>query len=79
MDNSGLVATIWKSLTKNEDESSLVMLALFASTWLMLGVLYLGDLATRIESRARDRKDWLAGAAIFALVSFGGALLYALL
>ena len=78
-DNPGLLETIWKSLTKNEDESSLVMLALFASSWVMLGILYLGDLATRIESQAKKPRDWLAGAGIFAAVSFGGAFLFALL
>ena len=78
-DDAGLLNTIWMSLTKNGDESSLVMLALFASTWLMLGILYLGDLATRIESLAKKPKDWLAGVGIFAAVSFGGSLLYALL
>ena len=79
MDNSGVLATVWKSLTRNEDESSLVMLALFASTWLILGILFLGDLATRVESKAKTGKDWLSGAGIFALVSFAGALLYATL
>lgn len=79
MDNPGLLPTIWQSLTETEEESSLVMLVLFASTWLMLGILGLGDLATRIESKARRPKDWLTGAGIFVLVSFVGTFLYALL
>jgi cyclophilin family peptidyl-prolyl cis-trans isomerase/Flp pilus assembly protein TadD len=78
-DNPGVLATVWKSLTMNEDKPSLVMLALFGSTWLMLGILFLGDLATRIESQTKKRNDWLAGAGVFAAVSFVGALLYGLL
>ena len=79
MDDPGLLPTIWKSLTETEEESSLVMLVLFASTWLMLGILGLGDLATRIESKAKQPKDWLTGSGVFVLVSLAGAFLYALL
>jgi len=78
MDNPGPLATIWKSLTEAEGESPAVMLALLVSTWVMLGILGLGDLATRTESRETVRKDWWAGLAIFLLMSFIGAFVYGL-
>lgn len=73
------LTTLWKSLTENQGEPSLVMLALFLFTWLLLGLVGFGDLATREESARREPKDWLAAAGIFVLVSFGGALIFALL
>ena len=76
--NPGLLATIWMSLTQSRGEPSPVMLTLFAVTWAMLGLVGLSDLATRDESADKQAGDWLAAAGIFVLVSFGGALLFAL-
>ncbi len=76
--DSGPLSTVWKSLTEADGEPSLVMTALFAVTWLMLGVLGLADLATRDESKGKTPGDWLKAAGVFALVSLVGALVYAL-
>jgi cyclophilin family peptidyl-prolyl cis-trans isomerase/tetratricopeptide (TPR) repeat protein len=78
-DGTGLLGTLWNSLTQSKGEPSLVMLALLLFTWLMLGLVNLSDLATRSESAGRDLKDWTVGTGIFVLVSFAGAFLYALL
>jgi cyclophilin family peptidyl-prolyl cis-trans isomerase/tetratricopeptide (TPR) repeat protein len=74
----GLLATVWQSLTKARGEPSPVMLVLFIATWMMIGLVGLSDLATREESRMREPADWLTAVGIFALVSFGGALFFAL-
>jgi tetratricopeptide (TPR) repeat protein len=75
----GLLPTIWKSLTESQGRPSPVMLVLFAATWVMTGLIGLSDLATRRESSDREPGDWLAAVGIFVLVSFGGALVFALL
>jgi cyclophilin family peptidyl-prolyl cis-trans isomerase/tetratricopeptide (TPR) repeat protein len=79
MDNPSLTGTLWKSLTQSKGEPSLVMLALLLFTWLMLGLVSLSDLAIRKESVGKAAKDWVVGTGVFALVSFSGAFLYALL
>ena len=76
--NPGLLPTIWKSLTESRGQPSLVMLALLLSTWGMIGLVGLGDLATREESAGKEPKDWLAAVGIFVLVTLGGALFFAL-
>jgi cyclophilin family peptidyl-prolyl cis-trans isomerase/Flp pilus assembly protein TadD len=78
MDNPGPLTTMWKSLTQADGESPPVMLVLFASTWLMLGILGLGDLATRAESKSKEWLDWLAAAGTFFLVALIGASVYGL-
>jgi cyclophilin family peptidyl-prolyl cis-trans isomerase/tetratricopeptide (TPR) repeat protein len=77
-DYPGFLTTIWKSLTEGQDGPSLVMLALFLFTWLLVGLVGFGDLATRKESVRREPKDWLVAVGIFILVSLGGALIFAL-
>ncbi len=55
--NPGPIVTIWKSLvTKSGDPAPPVMLALFAATWVMIGLIGLSDLASREESAGRKRK-----------------------
>ncbi len=78
-DYPSFLTTLWKSLTESQGEPSLVMLTLFLFTWLLLGLVGFGDLATRRESAEREPKDWLAAVGIFILVSFGGALIFTLL
>jgi cyclophilin family peptidyl-prolyl cis-trans isomerase/Flp pilus assembly protein TadD/O-antigen ligase len=78
LDYPNFLTTLWKSLTESQGEPSLVMLALFLFTWLLLGLVGFSDLATRRESARREPKDWLAALGIFILVSFGGALIFAL-
>ncbi len=75
---SSPLTTIWKSLTEADGKTSLVMLALFAATWLMLGIVGLAELATSDESANKTRGDWLKAAGIFALASSVGALVYAI-
>jgi cyclophilin family peptidyl-prolyl cis-trans isomerase/tetratricopeptide (TPR) repeat protein/O-antigen ligase len=76
--NSGLLATLWKSLTESKGEPSPVMLVLFLFTWAMIGLVGLSDLATHREARRTQSRDWLTAVAIFALVTLAGAFLYAL-
>ncbi len=78
LDYPGFLTTLWKSLTESQGDPSLVMLALFLFTWLLVGLVGFGDLATRKESAHREPKDWLAAVGIFILVSLGGALIFAL-
>jgi cyclophilin family peptidyl-prolyl cis-trans isomerase/tetratricopeptide (TPR) repeat protein len=75
----GLLATIWRSLTMSQGEPSAVMLVLLLGTWAMFGMVGLSDLATRQESTGREPRDWLAAIGIFALITFGGLLFFALL
>jgi len=77
--NPGMLATLWRSLTQSREGTSLVMLVLFLITWGMIGLVGLGDLATRDESAGKDSSDWLMAVAIFVLISFGGALVFGLL
>lgn len=77
--NPGLLATIWRSLTQNGGKLSPVMLALFLVTWGMIGLVGLGQLATQTESAGKSRPEWWTAAGLFALISFGGALIFALL
>jgi len=78
-DDPGVLATIWRSLTQSRDEPSLVMLLIFITTWAMIGLLGLSELATQEESQGKKAPDWLAAVGVFALVSLGGAVLFALL
>ena len=77
-DYPGFLTTVWKSLTESQGEPSLVMLALFLFTLLVVGLVGFGDLSTRKESARREPKDWLAAVGVFILVSLAGALLFAL-
>ncbi len=76
--NPGVLATIWRSLTQSEGKTSPVMLALFLTTWSMIGLVGLGQLATQEESAGKSRQEWWTAVGLFALISFGGALLFAL-
>jgi len=77
--DTGLLATLWQSLTLSKGEPSPVMLVLFLFTWGMIGLVGLGDLATRREARGAQSRDWLAAAGVFVLVTCAGAFLYALI
>lgn len=85
--NLGLLTTIWNSLTQSQGSSSPVMLVLFLATWGMVGLVGLGELATQKEpvesegeeSKVRGPREWLTATVTFALVSFGGVLIFALL
>ncbi|MGD2207747.1 MAG: O-antigen ligase family protein, partial [Anaerolineae bacterium] len=77
--NPGVLVTIWNSLTQSRGEPSLVMLVLFLSTWGMIGLVGLSDLATRKESLGKEAADWLTAVGVFALIVFGGAFSFALL
>jgi tetratricopeptide (TPR) repeat protein/cyclophilin family peptidyl-prolyl cis-trans isomerase len=77
-ERTGLLGTIWRSLTSSRGEPSVVMLVLFLCTWGMAGLLSLSDLATRDESAGKSAKDWLGAVGIFALITFCGLLLFAL-
>jgi cyclophilin family peptidyl-prolyl cis-trans isomerase/tetratricopeptide (TPR) repeat protein len=77
--NPGVLAILWRSLTQSSGHPSPVLLVLFLSTLGMIGLIGLGDLATREESAGKEPKDWLAAAGLFALVSLGGALFFGLL
>jgi cyclophilin family peptidyl-prolyl cis-trans isomerase/Flp pilus assembly protein TadD len=88
---TGALPTIWKSLAESKGLPSPVILVLFCSTWLMIGLVGLSDLATHRESggaqprrtddvrRTDDLRQWLSSVGIFFLVSFVGTLLFALL
>ncbi len=75
----GLVGTVWRSLTQRDGVSSPVMLALVLTSWLLVAVAGLAQLATQDEGRHRSLKDWLNALGIFALSTLGGALLFAIL
>jgi cyclophilin family peptidyl-prolyl cis-trans isomerase/tetratricopeptide (TPR) repeat protein len=77
--NPGAVATIWKSLTEAGEQFSPVMLVLVLSTWLMIGMAGLAEMATQESGRDKKMNDWLAAAGVFALVTLGGALIFSLL
>ncbi|HSJ58990.1 MAG TPA: tetratricopeptide repeat protein, partial [Anaerolineae bacterium] len=77
--DSGPIATVWRSLTHKGGDVSLVMLALFAATWGVLAIGGLGELSTRLEFRGRKAGDWLTTLAIFSLIAVGGALFYAVI
>jgi cyclophilin family peptidyl-prolyl cis-trans isomerase/tetratricopeptide (TPR) repeat protein len=77
--NPGLLTTIWNSLTQSKNQPSLVMLVFLLFTWGTIGLIGLGDLATQAESEGKEPVTWLAAGGIFALISLGGALLFALL
>ncbi|MBN1136377.1 MAG: peptidylprolyl isomerase [Anaerolineae bacterium] len=84
--NPGPIATIWRSLvTKGGDPAPPVMLALFAATWMTIGMIGLSDLASREELVGRKQGmqstvlDWLEAVGIYAGVSIGGAALFGLL
>jgi cyclophilin family peptidyl-prolyl cis-trans isomerase/Flp pilus assembly protein TadD len=74
----GPLPTVWKSLTESRGQPSLVMVVLLLSTWGTIGLVGLGDLATREESAGKEPKDWLAAVGIFVLVTFGGTFFFAL-
>jgi tetratricopeptide (TPR) repeat protein/cyclophilin family peptidyl-prolyl cis-trans isomerase len=74
----GLLPTIWESLTESKEQPSLVMLGLLLIVWGMIALMGLNDLALRKESAGKGPQDWLAGLGIFALISLGGASLFAL-
>ena len=88
---TGMLPTIWNSLTESKGQPSPVILVLFCATWLMIGLVGLSDLATRQRSsegqptrtndalRTDDFRQWLTSVGIFFLVSFAGILLFALL
>lgn len=76
----GIILTIWRSLTVLRGDPALpVMLALFVVTWTMIGLVGLSDLATRRESVGKKPGEWLTGVGIFAVITFGGVLFFALL
>ena len=75
----GLLTTIWNSLTQSRNQPSLVMLVFLLFTWGTIGLIGLSDLATQAESEGKEPVTWLAAGGIFALISLGGALLFALL
>jgi len=77
--NPGVLATVWRSLTQVEGKPSPVMLTLFLVTWGMIGLVSLGQLATQEESAGRSRQEWFMAVSLFGLLSFGGALIFALL
>ncbi|PIP43433.1 MAG: hypothetical protein COX17_07015, partial [Deltaproteobacteria bacterium CG23_combo_of_CG06-09_8_20_14_all_60_8] len=55
------------------------MLVLFVGAWFMFGLVSLCDLATQRESEGKEPADWLAASGIFAIVTFGGWFVFALL
>jgi cyclophilin family peptidyl-prolyl cis-trans isomerase/tetratricopeptide (TPR) repeat protein/O-antigen ligase len=75
----GLLGTVWRSLTQREGEPSPVMLALLLSTWIVIAITGLSDLALHREARDKSMEDWLAAIGIFAGITLGGALLFALM
>jgi cyclophilin family peptidyl-prolyl cis-trans isomerase/tetratricopeptide (TPR) repeat protein len=72
----GPLQTVWRSLTHTEDGPSLVMLVLFLSTWAMLGIAGLSELAVRGDAEQKGPGEWLIAAGIYTLISLGGALLF---
>jgi cyclophilin family peptidyl-prolyl cis-trans isomerase/Flp pilus assembly protein TadD len=78
-DKATLVATIWKSLTASKHGSSPVMLVLFLATWGMIGLVGLCDLIQQRQSAAKRTPSGLKATASYALLSLGGASLFALL
>jgi cyclophilin family peptidyl-prolyl cis-trans isomerase/Flp pilus assembly protein TadD len=85
--NPGLLTTIWNSLTQSQGRSSPVMLVLFLVTWSMIGLIGLGDLAVQglqagsngDGAEGKGTSKWPAAAGTFALVSFAGVTIFALL
>lgn len=75
-DNPGLLSTIWLSLTRSRGEPSLTMLVMFLSTWAVIGLLGLSDLA---RQKTKTAGDWLTAAGVYTLVSLGGSFIFALL
>jgi cyclophilin family peptidyl-prolyl cis-trans isomerase/Tfp pilus assembly protein PilF len=78
-ERTGLLGTIWRSLTSSRGEPSVVMLVLFLCTWGMAGLVSLSDLATRDESAGRGAWDWLGAVGISVLVTFAVLLVFALM
>ena len=76
--NPGMLATIWRSLTQSRGDPSPVMLVLLVVTWGMIALVGLGDLATRDESQGKEPREWLVALAVLALITLGGALIFAL-
>ena len=72
----GPLETLWRSLTRSGNEQSLVMLVLFLSTWAMLGMASLSELAIRGHAEGKKPADWMAAVGIFALITLGGALVF---
>jgi len=77
--DEGLIRTVWLSLTQRDNAFSPVMLALFMTSWLMLAIAGLSELALRREAGNRSTEEWLTALGIFALITLGGALLFALM
>ncbi len=75
----GLIGTVWRSLTQGDEGFSPIMLALFLTSWIMVAVVGLSELALRREGRDKTPGEWLAALGIFALITLGGALLFALM
>lgn len=76
----GAFTTLWKSLTVAKgDPARPVMLALFLSTWAMIGLLGLADLAMREEGERMQLKDWLRALGLYMGLTLGGAFIYGML
>jgi tetratricopeptide (TPR) repeat protein len=70
---------IWNSLTQNQGKILLSILTFIISTWLMIGIIGLSELACQEESKEKKVREWLAGAGIYTLVSFTGTILFVIL
>jgi cyclophilin family peptidyl-prolyl cis-trans isomerase/tetratricopeptide (TPR) repeat protein len=75
----GTLGTVWRSLTQGKEGSSPVMLALFLTSWLLVGVAGLSQLAIRHEAKDKTTEDWLSALGIFALITLVGAVIFALM
>ena len=78
-EEAGLLETVWLSLTQRDGAFSPVMLALFLTTWAMVAVAGLSELVTQEKDNDRAAEKWLTALGIFALITLGGAALFALM
>lgn len=78
-DASGVLPTIWSSLTRSQERPVPVILVLILATWGMIGLVGLGTLAAGEESKGKKAGAWWTAIGVFALISLGGALLFSLL
>ncbi|HSJ54254.1 MAG TPA: tetratricopeptide repeat protein, partial [Anaerolineae bacterium] len=74
----GALTTVWKSLTASKDGSSPIILVLLLSTWGMIGLVGLTELDLAGDKPERNGAGWSAAVGVFALISLGGALIFAL-
>jgi cyclophilin family peptidyl-prolyl cis-trans isomerase/tetratricopeptide (TPR) repeat protein len=78
-DSTGLLDTIWRSLTQRQGASSPILLALFLCTFAMVALLGFSELATGDESSGKGAAQWLSAAGVYLGASTLAVLIFGLL